>query len=1011
MSIIEVREDFEAYVSGELSESALRDVLCDTLRAEPELTSACIAMAATLRRGKVIGTELEAAILADISDKSRRSSNMPAAQSESQDLMARTVFKVRPAAPSAERDPVARRDGKVYPTLGDISALDSESAASDEPSQASPITTTGSRTGSATGSAWDTPERLAEPAEPLSVGSVLDERYELVEELGHGGMGVVYKALDRTTAEFKDRNPYVAIKLLNEEFKRHPLAVRSLQREARKAQKLAHPNIVSVYHFARDGGNVYMVMELLIGQSLDQLQRRQYRGGMPVKKVNEFLNAMAAGLGYAHEQGIVHADFKPSNVFVAAKGVIKVLDFGVARAARTLNDQGDKTIFDAGQLGAISPPYASVEMLTGQAPDPRDDIYALACVTYLLLSGHHPFNRIDAVKARLAGLQPTPIKSVSRSQWQALKRALAFERAERTASVNEFVAQFSVRHRTKSWWPITAAIATVALLVIILGQQGWSAYLGAKFAALQTSDPHAFSVAMATLQAAPESWQRRAMLDDSVRKSVLDHYDAAVRAAELAPDYNFVYARQLVGQLKRLLPDSQVVARMAERLDSDAKLALAAQLGKRDSALAQGILVPEQGADSLSEVLARIRRIDPSQPALSDSTLPAVFLSAAKNASDAGQVGLAESLVQARLKFVPTDATQTLTQTQPRASLDSPERATASEHAAVLGAEGAQTLEPANRLPDTAPTTTETVSPDMLAKREELARLLAKPEASQRWADQLRAVLQSLANSMPAGDSLLEQARHTADVTFAKAAADARARQQPAEAANLVAIGRTVNPQSLDLPRDAGATSDQAASAAAVANAEQRAGIDVLKLKIDEQADAGDVAGVNTNAGVLRRVLAGGSYVSNELPKKIMRSYAQLARKQLLAGSPDAALKTIAAGRKKFGTSPDLKNLELRYITVGDAYDRLSIAVVLNVTEQQQYIDQIRANEGMDAPDIEKMLARTLADRIADQRAANRPSVVASLLDAGHKVFPDYAGLEQGTPGALSAEPIEVVEQ
>ena len=166
---------------------------------------------------------------------------------------------------------------------------------------------------------------------PPTRGSVLKGRFELIDELGRGGMGVVYRALDRTNVEFKDRNPYVAIKLLNEEFKRHPLAVRALQREARKAQKLAHPNIVAVFDFDRDGGNVYMVMELLSGRSLDLRLRNEWTHGLDVATVTRYLGAMGAALSYAHEQGIVHADFKPSNVFLTDEGVIKVLDFGVAR--------------------------------------------------------------------------------------------------------------------------------------------------------------------------------------------------------------------------------------------------------------------------------------------------------------------------------------------------------------------------------------------------------------------------------------------------------------------------------------------------------------------------------------------------------------------------------------------------------------------------------------------------------------------------------------------------------
>src|SRR5262249_21584873 len=155
----------------------------------------------------------------------------------------------------------------------------------------------------------------------------------------------------------------------------------------------------------------------------------------------DIVSGLGAALSYAHQQGIVHSDFKPSNAFLTTQNVVKVLDFGVARAALAL-DRGDSTLFDAGKLNAVSPAYASIEMLTGGTPDPRDDIYALACVTYFLLSGRHPFNGIDAIKARDSGIEAPPIKGLAEHRWRALQAALVFERWERTASAKEFVSQF-----------------------------------------------------------------------------------------------------------------------------------------------------------------------------------------------------------------------------------------------------------------------------------------------------------------------------------------------------------------------------------------------------------------------------------------------------------------------------------------------------------------------------------------------------------------------------------------
>jgi hypothetical protein len=159
--------------------------------------------------------------------------------------------------------------------------------------------------------------------------------------------------------------------------------------------------------------------------------------------VIEIVNGLGAALSYAHQQGIVHADFKPSNAFLTEQNLVKVLDFGVARVALAL-DRGDSTLFDAGKLNAVSPAYASIEMLVGEAPDPRDDIYGLACVTYFLLTGRHPFSGIDAIKARDSALLPMPIVGLADQQWRAIRQALTFERWDRTPSVKEFMAQFCI---------------------------------------------------------------------------------------------------------------------------------------------------------------------------------------------------------------------------------------------------------------------------------------------------------------------------------------------------------------------------------------------------------------------------------------------------------------------------------------------------------------------------------------------------------------------------------------
>jgi hypothetical protein len=312
-------------------------------------------------------------------------------------------------------------------------------------------------------------------AETVAVGTVLNGRFTLEEVLGHGGMGMVFRARDGRKEEAGDHNPYVAVKVLGEEFKRHPQALIALQREAGKAQSLAHPNIVTVHDFDRDGRTVYMTMELLDGEPLDRtIAKSASHGGLPLRQVLPIVRGIGNALVYAHEKGIVHSDLKPSNVFVTKSGTVKVLDFGIARAIWSPDKAAKDTLFDARELGALTPAYASPEMLLELEPHPRDDIYALACISYELLAGKHPFDRMPAHLAMHAGLRPPAIPGVKRRQMRALQHGLAFTRGRRTANVEDFLRELSQRQRP-AIGPVARRAVAVGVL-ISLGGAGYAAY-------------------------------------------------------------------------------------------------------------------------------------------------------------------------------------------------------------------------------------------------------------------------------------------------------------------------------------------------------------------------------------------------------------------------------------------------------------------------------------------------------------------------------------------------------
>jgi len=305
----------------------------------------------------------------------------------------------------------------------------------------------------------------SEPDRIKGVGDTVNGRFLLEECLGFGGMGTVYKALDLRKLEASDRNPYIAIKVLNVQFRGHPKSLIALQREARKAQALAHPNIVAVYDFDRDGSMVYLTMEYLSGKPLSRVLRAQGFRGMPYAQALPIITGMANALAYAHEHGFVHCDFKPANVFLTDKGPVKVIDFGIARVFRRSEEEAEATVFDAGSLGGLTPAYASPEILEHREPDPRDDIYALACITYELLTGAHPFGQLPATQARNAGLRPPRPKHLPAKAWRTLRTALSFDRETRTPSVAQFLAGMKPQRRVAL--PLAAGIAAAVAAALI----------------------------------------------------------------------------------------------------------------------------------------------------------------------------------------------------------------------------------------------------------------------------------------------------------------------------------------------------------------------------------------------------------------------------------------------------------------------------------------------------------------------------------------------------------------
>jgi serine/threonine protein kinase len=322
--------------------------------------------------------------------------------------------------------------------------------------------------GPQTSSGFEEAQAIAQQAQAGSgVGSLLKKRFFLDQVLGQGGMGTVYKTKDLRKVEAEDPNPYIATKILNHGFKDHPNAFVTLQQEAAKSHTLAHPNIVTVHDFDRDGDTLFMTMELLEGAPLDHLIKARGQKGLNKDKAFKIVRDMCSALAYAHQRHIIHADFKPGNVFVCNDGTTKVLDFGISRAA---SKETQRHKFDAGQLGALTPAYATIEMMNDEALAFTDDVYALACVVYEVLTGRHPYNNQSALDAKVQGLKLKPVEGLTHKEWKALSHALALQKDQRTATIDDFVDGFLPKRS-----PL-ALMAAVSLLVIALLGVAWFAY-------------------------------------------------------------------------------------------------------------------------------------------------------------------------------------------------------------------------------------------------------------------------------------------------------------------------------------------------------------------------------------------------------------------------------------------------------------------------------------------------------------------------------------------------------
>lgn len=222
----------------------------------------------------------------------------------------------------------------------------------------------------------------------IKVGTIVGDRYEILEKIGVGGMAEVFKGKDHKL------NRYVAVKVLKEEFRENDAFVKKFKEEAQAAARLAHPNIVNVYDVGDENGIYYIVMELVEGITLKNYIER--KGSLTIKEATSIAIQVCAGLEVAHNNHIVHRDIKPQNIIISREGKVKVTDFGIAKATTSQTTT-------ANAMGSVH--YASPEQARGGYVDHRSDIYSLGIVLYEMVTGRVPFDGETAVTVAVKHLQ------------------------------------------------------------------------------------------------------------------------------------------------------------------------------------------------------------------------------------------------------------------------------------------------------------------------------------------------------------------------------------------------------------------------------------------------------------------------------------------------------------------------------------------------------------------------------------------------------------------------------
>ncbi len=266
------------------------------------------------------------------------------------------------------------------------------------------------------------------------IGKLLDDRYEILETIGEGGMALVFRALDHRL------NRYVAVKIMREEMAQDEEFRRRFCAESHAVAMLSNPNIVAVYDVSHSDEREYIVMELISGITLKQYMDK--KGALDWKEVVHFTKQITRALSHAHERGIIHRDIKPQNIMLLRDGTLKVADFGIAALENEVHENNGQTI------GSIH--YIAPEQARGNSPDARSDIYSLGVVMYEMLSGSLPYtgDTLAEIAVKHMNAKPAPLRANLPSIPEELERitlkAMNADLSERYQTASELLADLDL---------------------------------------------------------------------------------------------------------------------------------------------------------------------------------------------------------------------------------------------------------------------------------------------------------------------------------------------------------------------------------------------------------------------------------------------------------------------------------------------------------------------------------------------------------------------------------------